>query len=202
MMNSTDKVKAIALALENYESVYKSFPAAYTVDKGGKPLLSWRVLILPYLEQDALYKKFRLNEPWDSEHNKKLISKMPPAFNCPVSKLRDTGKTNYLAVRGEKAVFPGNTSVSLEDIQDGPANTIMVVEVPDEKPVVWTQPEDFRYDEQNPLKGLVGLHPGLFIAGFADGHVEVMSDTIKPPTLKALFTRSGNEPLRADRDDW
>jgi prepilin-type processing-associated H-X9-DG protein len=199
--NSTDKMKAIALALLKYEGKHKTFPAAYTTDKNGTPRLSWRVLVLPYLGEDALYKDFHLDEPWDSEHNKRLISKMPKTYASPSSKVGE-GRTNYLTVRGPETVFSGNTGVSLENIQDGCANTIMAVEVSDERAIVWTRPDDFQYDEQDPMKGLVGLHPGLFVAGFADGHVQLIPETINPKTLKALFTRSGGENVHSNGSDW
>ena len=78
-----NNLKQIGLAMHNYHAMHKTFPPAYTVDKAGKPLLSWRVLILPYLEQDALYKEFHLDEPWDSEHNRALIDRMPATYRCP-----------------------------------------------------------------------------------------------------------------------
>ena len=86
-----------------------AFPPAYTTDKAGKPLLSWRVLILPYLEQQALFKEFHLDEPWDSEHNRTLIAKMPAIYRCPLESAEAArqGKTRYLAPRGPSTIFPG-----------------------------------------------------------------------------------------------
>ena len=107
-----NNLKQIGLAIHNYAQANKTFPPAYTVDKDGKPLLSWRVLILPYLEGDDLYSEFHLDEPWDSEHNKKLLSRMPAVFRDPDSKLAAQGKTNYLTVRGEKTVFSGEKPIA------------------------------------------------------------------------------------------
>ncbi len=170
-MQSSNNLKQIGLAMHNYAYANKSFPPAYAADKDGKPLLSWRVHILPYVNQAELYKQFHLDEPWDSEHNKPLIAQMPAVYKHPNSAVSGQGKTNYLTVRGEKAVFPGTKGVTLKEIIDGTSNTIMTVEVSDEKAVVWTKPDDFEYDEKDPLKGLVGLSPGGFNAGFADGSV-------------------------------
>ena len=115
------------------------------------------MLILPFIEQDALYKQFHLDEPWDSEHNKQLIAKMPPEYKSPNSKVSGEGKTNYLTVRGPQSVFPGKKALSFQDIPDGTSNTIMTVEVTDDRAVIWTKPDDFEYDPQDPLKGLVGF---------------------------------------------
>ena len=117
-----------------------------------------------------MYNQFHQDEPWDSENNKKLIAKMPPEFRSPNSKAGE-GKTNYLAVRGEKTVFPGKQGVRIADIKDGTAHTIAIVEASDEKAAIWTKPDDFEYNDENPLQGLVGMHPNGFLAGFADGSV-------------------------------
>ncbi len=195
-MQSMNNMKQISLALLNYEQAYGHFPPAYTTDKNGKPLLSWRVLILPFIEQNDLYKQFHLDEPWDSDHNKKLIAAMPSVYKDPVSKVAADGKTDYLTVRGEKTIFPGAKGVRIADIRDGMSNTIMTVEVSDSKAVVWTKPDDFAYDGKTPSKGLIGLWPGRFHAGMADGSVRSFPAAIDAKTLNALFTRDGNESVQ------
>ena len=105
------------------------------------------------------------------------------------------GKTNYLTVRGEKSVFPGKKGVAIAAIQDGTSSTIMMVEVADQSAVIWTKPDDFQHQEENPLTGLVGLWPGGFQAAFADGSVQFLPSSIDPKTLSALFTRNGGEPI-------
>jgi hypothetical protein len=192
---SVNNMKQIALAMHNYHDARRTFPPAFKADKDGKPLLSWRVLILPYLEEDNLYNQFKLDEPWDSEHNKKLIDKMPAVYKSPTSTKSAEGKTNYLTVRGEKTIFSDGKGKRIADISDGSSHTIMTVEVDDEKAVLWTKPDDFEYDENNPVKGLGGLHPGLFLAGFADGSVRVIANSIDATVLKALFTRNGREVI-------
>ena len=196
---SSNNMKMLALAMHNYASVKGHFPPAYISTKDGKPLLSWRVQILPYLEQDALYKEFHLDEPWDSEHNKKLIASMPTVYKSPNSKVSGDGKTNYLTLRGEKTVFPGNKGINIAEIRDGTSNTIMTVEVPDDQAVVWTKPDDFQYDAKDPIKGLVGMWPGGILVGMCDGSVRFLPATIDAKTLNALFTRNGGEPISPDQ---
>jgi len=195
---STNNLKQIGLAMHNHHDSYKGFPAAYSTDKQGKPLLSWRVKILPFVEQVALYNQFHLDEPWDSEHNKKLIPLMPPVYLAPGS-TAGPGKTNYLTVRGPNTVFPGGKAVGMAEITDGTSNTIMAVEVSDQKAVIWTKPDDFEYDEKNPVAGLVGLRPGGFNAAFCDGSVRFIAAGIDPETLKLLFTRNDGKVIQGGK---
>lgn len=197
---SMNNIKQILLAMLVHENSRTAFPPAFKADKEGKPLLGWRVLILPYLDQKELYDAFHLDEPWDSENNIKLLAKMPNIYRSPNSRVSGEGKTNYLTVRGEKTVFHGATGMKILDIPDGTSNTILVVEVNDEKAVPWTKPDDFDYDENNPMSGLGGMHPSVFLAGFADGHVESLPNTIDAATLKAFFTRNGHEVINREKD--
>ncbi len=184
----------IALALHSYSDVHKHFPAQANFNAAGKPLLSWRVHILPYLGEEKLYKEFHLDEPWDSEHNKTLIVRMPAVYRCPSMRGSARNKTSYLAPVHESAIFTGGPQgVPIKDIQDGTSNTILLVDVRDEQAVVWTKPEDLNVDLNNPHKGLVGHHDGLIAVLFADGAVLFLPETIEDPTLRALFTRKGGE---------
>ncbi len=192
---SSNNLRQIGIAMQSYASTYNSFPGAYSKSKDGKPLLSWRVLILPYVEQVSLYNEFHLDEPWDSEHNKKLIERMPSIFAAPGSKAAKEFKTNYLVPRGDETIFPDGKQLRFADITDGMSNTIMVVEAADDQAVIWTKPDDLKVDLKQPAKGLVGLRQGGFLVGFADGSVRFIKDKIKSETLKALFTRAGGEPI-------
>ena len=201
-IKSTANLKAIGLAIHNYLDVHRAFPPAYIAGKDGKPLMSWRVLILPYLEHASLYREFRLDEPWDSENNKRLIDRMPVVYKSPFSKLSGEGKTNYLAVRGEKTIFSRAEGVTFQEIADGSSNTIMTVEVLDDRAVIWSKPEDFQYDEQHPLEGLCMRgedHPEVFLAGMANGSAQYLSVAIEPKTLNALFMRNSSEHVDKDR---
>jgi hypothetical protein len=194
-MQSTNNLKQMALAMHNYLDVNKTFPAHASHDKQGRPLLSWRVHILPYVEQGALYKEFHLDEPWDSPHNKKLIARMPTIYHSPLSRA-GAGKTTYLVPAGKDTMFPpGPKGLRIQDITDGTSNTIMMVEVDDEHAVPWTKPDDLRFDPRQPLKGLGSPRQGWFIAAFADGSVRVISRTINPQDLRGLMTPQGGEVI-------
>jgi prepilin-type processing-associated H-X9-DG protein len=201
--------KQIALAMHNYISAHKlEFPPAYTADKAGKPLLSWRVLILPYLEQEALFKEFHLDEPWDSPHNRALVAKMPQVFRCPLgsAEVAGEGKTRYLTPRGPNTVFRGAEPVKINEITDGTSNTIIVVDVGDERAVTWTKPEDWEIgpDPKAASGGIFSAHGGRTARGtnaaYADGSVHFLRETIKPATLRNLLTSNGGEVIASDDD--
>jgi hypothetical protein len=192
---STNNVKQIGIAFHNYHDTVGRFPAQAICDKQGKPLLSWRVAILPYVEQEALYKEFKLDEPWDSEHNKKLIARMPKTYASPASKKLD-GHTTYLVPVGKETVFTGDPKgLKINDITDGTSNTIFLVEANDDSAVIWTKPDDLVVDPKDPLKGLIGHYPQGFVAGFADGSVRFISKSVDLKNLWAMFTRNGGETI-------
>ncbi|HUT10017.1 MAG TPA: DUF1559 domain-containing protein [Thermoguttaceae bacterium] len=190
---SKNNLRQIAIAMTAYESVRKSLPPAASYDADGKPLLSWRVHLLPYLEMQELYEQFHLDEPWDSPHNRKLIERVPPVYRSFGSKLEQEGMTPYVAPVGEETVFSGREGTKLEDIKDSHADTILLVEVSDEHTVVWTQPEDLPFDPDQPAKGLGGPFPGGFNATFCDGSARFVRLPQDPGDLRALFTRAGQE---------
>jgi type II secretory pathway pseudopilin PulG len=188
-----NNLKQIGLAMHNYHDANGRFPGAAIANKDGKPLLSWRVAILPYIEEDTLYKAFKLDEPWDSEHNKKLAARMPKIYALPgVAKDGDT-KTHYRVFAGNGALFETNRGVRLADVTDGTSNTIMVVEAAE--PVEWTKPDELSYD---PAKAPPKL--GFFLKDrchvvFADGAVRPLSKGIKDEVLHKLITRAGGEVI-------
>jgi uncharacterized protein DUF1559 len=189
---SMNNMKQQMLALLNHESAKKAFPA-HAIYKDGKPLLSWRVQILPYIEQQALYEQFHLDEPWDSEHNRALIQHMPQVYANPNMPLQ-AGKTNYLAVVGKDCVFDGtDKGMQLRNITDGTSKTIALVEADPAKAVEWTKPDDWQFDPNNPSAGLGHIRAGGWLSAFADGSVQFISSTIDQNMLKAFFTRAGGE---------
>lgn len=195
---SMNNLKQIGLSLHNYHSVNKRFPSSATFDGNGKPLLSWRVYMLPYLEETALYEQFHLDEPWDSEHNIKLVDKMPAVFRHPG--LEFPNKTVYQAIVGKGAAFEDEGGLPLRAFTDGTSNTVVVAEVAPEKAVPWTKPEDWKFDPEKQINlGDFGgvWRGGMFQVVYADGSVRVIESTIDPATLKAIFTRNGGEPIRA-----
>jgi hypothetical protein len=191
---SQNNLKQLALAMHNYHSTYGHFPAAASYDKNGKALLSWRVELLPYLEQQELYKQFKLDEPWDSPDNKKLLAKMPSVFAAPGS--RGGSDTVYQGFTGKGTIFEGKKGIDIRDILDGTSNTIMFVEAANAVP--WTKPEDLPYDPDKPLPKLGGLFPGGFNAALCDGSVRFVPKTVSEKTLRAAITRSGGEVLGPD----
>jgi prepilin-type processing-associated H-X9-DG protein len=195
---SQNNLKQIGLAMHNYaNSNGYHFPPHAVYDKNGKPLLSWRVLILPYIEQDGLYKQFHLDEPWDSEHNKKLLARMPPVYAGGDPKALKAHETHYQGFHGKGAVFEGKKGIVFPaSIIDGTSNTILVVEAA--KAVPWTKPDDIPFDaNKKPSKELLkqvgGLFPGGFNAGFCDGSVRFLSQGISPKTLWSLITRNAGD---------
>ena len=195
--NSEDYLRGISQGILTFEDSSHTLPAAFAADKEGKPLLSWRMAILPFIGEEELASQFHLDEPWDSDHNKALIERMPEVYKAPGSKAAAEFKTVYLGVRGDKTVFPGAKPIKLRSVTDGTANTIMVVETADDKAIVWTKPDDFESDDKNPIAGLIGLRDGIFLAAFVDGHVQDIPKDVDPDDLKALFTRNGDEKTDA-----
>ncbi len=195
-----DNLKQIGLAMHNYHGAHKAFPPASNRDKSDRPLLSWRVHILPYLEQTALYKEFHLDEPWDSPHNRTLIDKMPEVYRCPnmSRKAADLGKTTYLVPSGKATIFPGAEGIKLNEITDGTSNTLLVVDASDDLAVTWTEPRDWEVGPELVVKGLFGHHPEGAEFGFADGSVRFVKETIRLDVLKALLTRNGGEVVSSD----
>jgi RNA polymerase sigma factor (sigma-70 family) len=188
---SQNNLKQIVLALHNYNDTFGAFPPPAISSKDGKPLLSWRVAILPFIEQDNLYKQFHLDEPWDSEHNKALLEIVPkiylPVRNAP----KEPGMTFYQAVVGKDAAWEPPNGLKMPSFTDGLSNTVIVAEAA--KPVPWTKPEDLPYDADKPLPKFGGLFDGDFNAGFADGSVRLLARDADAAHLRAALTRNQGE---------
>lgn len=197
-----NNLKQIMLAMHNYLDAdpSKAFPPAYRADKAGKPLLSWRVLILPHVEQNDLYKEFHLDEAWDSPHNKALISRMPAVYRCPSQSDENTRnhKTTYVVPRGNSTMFPGATGLKLKEITDGTSNTIAVVDVGDDRAVIWTAPDDWEVEATLKPETVLNHHQTGSPAGFADGSVHFHKANIKPDVLGKFLTPRGGEVISSD----
>jgi hypothetical protein len=167
-------------------------------DKDGKPLLSWRVVVLPFLEQDELYNKFKLDEAWDSENNRKLIEKMPEIFSSPRVIVKKAGYAVYQGFAGGGALFePGKKLRIPAAIQDGTANTILAVE--SSVAVPWTKPVDLPFNVKKNLPDFGKAYDATPLAALCDGSVRVLNlKTISPETMKAAITIAGGEVLGAD----
>lgn len=191
--SSINNLKQIALAMHNYHSTYGAFPAAAICDKKtGKPLLSWRVAILQYIEEEALYKQFKMDEPWDSEHNLKLAKNMPKIYFHPKANKPGDDKTHYRLFYGKGAAFELNKTSSLATFTDGTSNTIMAVEA--EEPVVWTNPNDLAFDPTKALPKMLSID-GKFSAAYCDGHVQTFKMPIDQEILKLLIQRNDGKVI-------
>ncbi|MBI1345688.1 DUF1559 domain-containing protein [bacterium] len=183
-----NNLKQIALALHNYHDAYGSFPQAYTVDADGNRLHSWRTLILPYIDQAALYKTIDLTKPWDDPVNAAASEKNIYGYACPSANVTSP-KTTYMVISTPDSIFPGAEARKLEDTTDGTSQTLMVIEVPGEQAIEWMSPydadatvlEDFMVVSKNSHTG--GRH-GLL----ADGAVRFISENIDRKVLEAAFT--------------
>jgi Protein of unknown function (DUF1559) len=194
LKQSSNNLKQILLAMHNYESANGHFPNNTVVD--GKPGLSWRVHLLPYLEQDHLYKQFNLSEAWDSDTNKKLIAKLPKEYTPIRAKTKDEGMTFYRGFTGGGTVFESGLRLSIVAISDGSSNTIAVVEAGES--CVWTKPDDLPFGEKKDLPKLGGLFDGAFHVGLCDGSVRKVKAKFDAATLKAMITRAGGEVISTD----
>jgi hypothetical protein len=181
-----NNLKQIALGLVIHENAHGSFPAA-GVEAAEGSQLSWRVHILPYIYEQTLYEQFHLDEPWDSEHNRALIDKMPRVFENPGAGF-PVGETSYLAVTGTGTTFgDGTKGPALPDFTDGLSNTVLVIEA--DTSVPWTKPDDWQLDPNGPRTGLGKLRRRGFLAGFADAKVHFIDDVMPADAVKALMTQ-------------
>ena len=195
------------MAFHQYHEKYGCFPPAYIADEAGRPLHSWRVLILPFMEYEPLYERYRFDEPWNGPNNSKLADEIPEPYQCPsftknmirFDKMtaRESRMTNYLVITGPKTAFDHASCVSVRKIEDGTSNTILVVETR-ERRVNWMQPEDVSIDDLAPRFQLSPddeTHVGGFHVLLFDGSVRFLNVTISPELLHALCTANGGEEI-------
>jgi uncharacterized protein (TIGR03067 family)/prepilin-type processing-associated H-X9-DG protein len=194
---SANNLKQIGLAMHNYHDQHKTFPAAAIYSKDGKPLLSWRVAILPYIEQDNLYRQFKLDEPWDSPHNIKLLDALPKIY-APVGKQApDKKSTFYQVFTGPKTLFEGSKGSKFTQIKDGTSNTVLAVEAG--KAVPWTKPDDLEYKAGQALPRLGGQFGGGFNMLLADGSVRFVPAGFNENVLRHLITIADGQPVDFDK---
>jgi hypothetical protein len=223
---SQNNLHQIGIAMHNYNDTFRRFPPAVVYNQKGEPLYSWRVLLLPYLDQNHIYNQVHFNEAWDSPHNKSLLTQMPKVYAHPGS--TSTTETHYLVFDGrdEKSVsaafasspqyaplrqfngVPPQTGQVFEagiqtgipqTFTDGASNTILVVEA--DKAVPWSKPEDLPFGPGSTLPPLGGLYEsGNFQVCLADGSVRTLNrQRISDTTLRAAITANGGEVLG---NDW
>jgi hypothetical protein len=192
---SQNNLKQIGLAIHNFESAYRRMPPAASTEWDGKKLqhpVSWRVLILPFIEQDALFRQYNFDEPWDGPNNSKLLAKMPPVYGDPAGGSKS--ETRYLAITGKGATFDGDKKGQFAQITDGLSNTIGVVEAAN--PVPWLKPDDLDIEKAADPANLGNpAEPNIFQVLILDGSVRAVSKKIDLKVLRALLTSAGGEVI-------
>ena len=199
-----DNMRLIASAMLAYEEDHGTLPPAFVADENGEPMHSWRVLLLPYLGLQGLYDEYRFDEPWDSEHNKKLVTRMPTAYSCPSDSGFEFGETNYAVITGKGMLFDGASKPSTRSVADGAANTVLLVEV-SESQIPWTCPQDvsaarISWNINRDPKGIGSHHPAGSHVAMADGKVYRYAEILPAEQLRAMATVAGGE--RVDPASW
>ena len=194
---SQNNLHQIGIAMHNYHDTYKRLPLHAIYSKDRKPLLSWRVTILPYIEEQALYQQFKLDEPWDSEHNKKLLEKMPKIYAPVRGQTKEPHSTFYQVFVGKGTAFEDNKKLRLLDFRDGTSNTLLVVEAGEAVP--WTKPADLPYQAKKDLPPLGGHFKDGFYIALADGSVRWIRRPFDASIFHLLITRADGQPIDWDK---
>ncbi len=200
--SSMNNLKQTALAIHNYVDSNHHLPAAATRDDAGNPLWSWRVAILPYLDETPLFDAFAKDEPWNGPANQPLVAREPSVYVSPGANNRMPGETHVLAIVDREAAFTPEGPIGFEDIKDGAANTLLAVELQDSG-VMWSEPRDLSIDEfiaaMKRQPGEPGPRP-IYHAGvcavFADGSTRLLAPDLHEAVLRSLCTRAGGENVR------
>jgi hypothetical protein len=218
---SQNNLKQMALSILSFNDTYRRLPPAAICDKiTGKPLLSWRVILLPYLEQKPLFDEFKLDEPWDGPNNKKLLAKMPDVY-APLGVMPKEPHSTFYRVfvaTVDPKLPPGSQHLTAwmtypapntpfgawggpfpASISDGASNTIAIVEAAEAVP--WTKPDELVYDARKPLPKLGGLFTDGFNVAWMDGSTRFIPHRVDEKTLRALITANGNEVVDPSKFD-
>lgn len=209
LQNSRD-VKAgaclvhIGAALDSYHEAHGSFPPAYVADETGRPKHSWRVLLLPHLGYDRLYKRYDFDEPWDGPNNRALAEEVCDIYGSATDPHGRGTMTRFLAVVGPGTAWPGERSVRREDFADYFSQTIVLLDCV-ESDVKWTEPRDLAYsdvlaseDTGNTLR-IARMRPQGIHFLDATGALRTLPKDLSPDILKALLTINGGEKID---DEW
>jgi hypothetical protein len=207
---SANNLKQLALAMHSYHDEHQRFPPQAQTGKDGRPLLSWRVLVLKYLgpEERSLFDEFHLDEPWDSPHNKALLPRMPKVYASPRPQPGAEPYTTYYQV------FVGKPRVNLRPIfvegeppasmtllinADGSSFTILIAEAGE--PVPWTKPADLSYSPSAPLPRLGGIFDTGFHVALADGSVRMVPKGAAESVIRDLITYNDGHPVNPPWSD-
>lgn len=197
---SGDRLQLIAQAMQQYHAEHGRFPPAYVADAKGKPMHSWRVLLLPYLGERSLYQQYDFNQPWDSPTNMAIVTRMPEAYGSPGDPGVALHDTSYLVIVGRNTVFPGSGSLNTNDITDGPGNTLLVVEST-ESGICWLEPRDLEaskmdYGVNTAASNCIrSHHPYGAQAAFADGKTHYLTNDLSAEFIEALSTAAKGDDV-------
>lgn len=190
-------LRLLGLALHRYVEMHdRRLPPATVIGPDGKTPHSWRVEILRFLGTggESLYKQYRLNEPWDSPSNQKVLAQMPDVFRDANDDLRSTN-SSFFALVGPGTAFEGRNGIQIKEFTDGTSATILLVEAKREVP--WTKPEDISFDPSKPVPQLGRFEKGQFFALFADGTVHLIENEVGEKSLKRMIQRNDGKPVNA-----
>lgn len=199
-MSTSNNLKQIGLAMHNYHSAFKKLPAQAITNDDGEALLSWRVAILPFIEEQALYERFHLDEPWNSPHNRQLIDEMPAVYES-LNMVLPAGETVMQVPLSDKdskepVFFTKGRQTGFRDVLDGLSNTPMVVQVDPQDAVTWTKPADWEVNLDNAKQGVGAAEPGGFHIVLGDGAVIFIAESIDKKLWRAMLTRAGGERVQ------
>ncbi|MGC4007244.1 MAG: DUF1559 domain-containing protein [Pirellulales bacterium] len=189
-----NNLKQIALGMHNYAAANRTFPPAVVLGPDGKTPHSWRIALLPYLEHQALYQMYKLDEPWDSENNKKVAATIPSVYRSPGVPAGNT-TTSYVLPTNAKGMFTADAKKSgpeMRQIVDGLSNTVMILET--DTGIPWTKPEDLPIEDGKlPKLGAAGQK--TFNAAFADGSVRALPVDLDAKTFWQLIQIGDGESI-------
>jgi hypothetical protein len=190
---SQNRLKQLVLAMHNYHERHQHFPPAVVIGPDGKTPHSWRIELLPFLEEKRLYDQYRMHEPWDSLHNKLILRQMPDVFRSPFRDL-ETTNSGYYALVGRGTIFDGKEGIKIQDVTDGTSKTLMIVEA--KRDIPWTKAADIPFDPDKPVPEIGGFVKGHFTAACADGACCVFPfDGFKDNQLKWAMMRNDGHPF-------
>lgn len=197
---SRDNLKRIAEAMDAYYATYDAYPPAVTTDAKGKPMHSWRVLLLPFLGHSDIYSRYNLSVPWDDPMNMQIVGEMPNvyrSFGDPDSGFYDT---RFVVIRGKETLFPDGGGVTKDDIQDEQESLLLVVEK-NGPGISWIQPEDLILNrdslliENDPANAATLTSSLTGNVVMADGEVFLLPDITSQQLMRDMATRKGQEEV-------
>ena len=190
-------LESLGVAFLEYVAFHGHYPPAALYGKDGKPLLSWRVLLLPHmLDGEKIYKQFKLDEPWDSPNNRRLLKEMPAVFAPPKGVKADPFTTFYRVFVGKGTAFEDRRGLS--EIPDGDDRTLAVVEAAETVP--WTKPDELLYDSDKPLPKLGGHIPGELYGLFFDWEVKRIKQNFDEAKMRQIILCNDGKPTPSNNE--